>query len=306
MDLLKRLGEWLPEPLSNGQIKMQCPFVEKHTRDSQKRKQMFITPEINGYHCFSCKSHGKLSTLLTRKFGMGVFEALGYVTESVVRGMLKKPDEYVLEIENPWLVEPSPVFTDRGITAAVQKHFRVGLTEDGWTAIPYYFAGDLLAVQYRRGLGKDERELKTIKGFKKANYIYNYNPLEPEAVLVEGYTDVFRNFQFGYHAEGLWGTSFSDEQAELLSMHDRLYLALDNDLPGRRALEVVNHKMQRYETEILVVPYTDTDPGECRSLRTWRKAMKSATPYAEYSYEMTLLDEGYEAMKKEALKIFAV
>lgn len=264
---------------------------------------MFLNPAVNGYHCFSCHEHGLLTRLLVDKLDMGVFEALDYISKEVIAGYSsegREEDEF--EVEKSWIIEPSEIFSSRGITDEIQEHFKVGMTKDGWTAVPYYFADELVGVQYRKGLKKSERQMMNSKGFKKSLYIYNYDPSQPEATIVEGYTDVFRLEQLGFHSEGLWGTSFSEEQAELLSAHKTLYLATDNDSAGRRTLEIIKYRMSGYQTKIKVVPYLEKDPGECVSRRKWLKYKSESTSYEEYSYAMSMLDEDYVEMKENVIK----
>lgn len=300
MELLEALSLYEPEELSNGQIKMHCAFTELHSKDSQSRKQCYISLEKGWFHCFSCNSSGTLKRLLIEKIGLPHFAALEIVAKSVSdKPRFKK--EFVFEINEPWEIKPSPVFSTRGITDKIQKRFKVGITKTGLTAIPYYFENKLIAVQYRRGVKKEDRFLKNVTGFKKSEHIYNYNSGIKECVLVEGYTDVFRIEQFGFHAEGLWGTSFSEKQAELLSRHKRIYIATDNDKAGRVALEQINFMLSRYDVEIKIVPYSEKDPGECTRRLKWKNAMDNATSYPEYAYSMMLYNKEYLEIKNKAL-----
>ena len=62
--LLEIFAEFSPKVLSNGQIRMMCPFRDNHP-DGSGQMSFFINPSINAYHCFSCGAKGNLIRLLT-------------------------------------------------------------------------------------------------------------------------------------------------------------------------------------------------------------------------------------------------
>ena len=95
-NLLEVLSEYSPQLMSNGQIRCECPFRENHT-DGSGRMSCFISPDINGWHCFSCGSHGNLVRLLTTRFGVNYFEAM-----SMVRLTEYKPDKKEFDLDVMW------------------------------------------------------------------------------------------------------------------------------------------------------------------------------------------------------------
>ena len=79
MNILEVLDSFSPTQLSNGEIKMHCPFKENHSVDSQGRKQMFVNSDLNRYHCFSCGAKGLATKLLTGKLGVPLSDAIEIV-----------------------------------------------------------------------------------------------------------------------------------------------------------------------------------------------------------------------------------
>ena len=120
-------------------------------------------------------------------------------------------------------------------------------------------------------------------------------------VVVEGQSDVWRLYQHGYNACALMGADISPWQVKQLAQFERVYLALDNDLAGRRATEIV-YELLRNHTEIRLVPYTTKDPGDCIEKSEWESAFSNYSDYLEYSLTMTTEWDEYLDMKEEVLR----
>ena len=289
-----------PKQMGNGQIRMKCPFRDNH-KDGSGQMSMFVSPDKNAYHCFSCHEHGNLIHLLTTMFKVNYFEAVG-----MVRLTDYTPDKKEFDLDLSWDVDLPPVeFLSRGLTEETLRHFRVGTDPDGRIVIPYYkdFNNPTVLLGYQtRGYMGDTRIVRNNKGFDKETYLYNYCPKEfSYVVLVEGQSDVWRLFQFGYNATALMGSHISDEQIKMLSKFDKVYLALDNDEPGRRATEEV-YALLKDHVNIRLVPYTTSDPCDCIVKREWENAFVNSTDYMQYTLEMSLGWDGYLAMKDDVLR----
>lgn len=295
--LLDIFSEHSPRLLSSGQIRMECPFRENH-EDGSGKQSFFISPDINAVHCFSCGYKGSLVRLLTTKFDIGYFKAVEYVNLS---DFVREKKEFELDIV--WKQKPPRPFLKRGFTKDTLKHFQLGVTDDGWMIIPFYdnFENPKKLVGYQKRKDKPERVVINSTGFDKRHYLYNLDTSYDYVVLVEGYSDVFRLYQHGYNSCSTLGTSLSDEQVELLQSFDTVYLARDNDLPGREATERDNHLLSKH-VNIKVIPYTHKDPGACLSPKVWEKAFNSATDYLEYSIAMSMEWDGYLDMRNKVLK----
>ena len=296
LDLLSVFADYSPQVMSNGQIRMECPFRENHP-DGSGRMSFFATPNINGYKCFSCGCHGNLVRLLTTRFKVNYFESMNSVNLTDYSPCKKEFDLDVMwDFKNP-----PKEFIGRGITSKTLRHFFVGTMEDGGILIPYYsdFNHPLELLGYQQRWYGETRRVKNSKGFNKKEYLYNLDHTYDYTLLVEGQSDVWACYQAGLNACALMGVTLSEWQIKELSKFDKVYLALDNDEAGRRATERVNQLLKN-EVEILLVPYTQKDPGSC-STKELIEAVKESTDYVVYSMEMSMNWEGYVDMRDEVL-----
>lgn len=296
--LLDIFSEFSPVLMSNGQIRMKCPFRDNHT-DGSGQMSFFVSPQINAYHCFSCKAKGNLVRLLTTRFKVNYFEAVEMVNLTEYT-----PEKKEFDLDIMWDVDESPEeFISRGYTKNTLRHFRVGTTDKGEILIPYYadFRKPVELLGYQRRWYHPDRGVRNSKGFDRKSYLYNLDTSYDYVVLVEGQSDVWRLYQHGYNATALMGSDISSQQVEKLSKFKRVYLALDNDEPGRRGTEICYYFLKNH-VDVRLIPYDSDDPGECYSRKKWKEAFDSATDYVEYSMAMTLEWEDYLDMREEVLQ----
>lgn len=293
------LSECSPVKMANGQLRMMCPFREQHT-DGSGRMSFFVSPQINAYHCFSCNAKGRLVQLLTTRFGVNYFEAVELV--QFEEHEKKAKEEFELDVI--WDFNRAPEeFLRRGYTKETLKHFRVGMTDADEILIPYYsdFNHPTNLCGYQKRWYVDEnRRVRNNKGFDKKEYLYNLDLSYAYVVVVEGQSDVWRLYQHGYNAVALMGADISSWQVEQLAKFDRVYLALDNDEAGRRGVEICN-RLLRNVTNVLLVPYTTKDPGECADKSAWESAFAESTDYVVYSMEMAMNWDGYLEMRDKVI-----
>lgn len=295
MTIDKVLAKNNPRFLSSGQIKMRCVFRENHT-DGSGEQSLFLSPEINGYHCFSCKAKGRMTQLLMDKFDVSYYEAVEMVHVDT-DAYIKKKVEF--EIAEPWVIEPPEEFLDRGYRKSTLKHFRVGKTLEGTICIPVTFQDHIKGVVYQiREEGKNKRVWHSV-GLPKREILYNYDTRYKYAVLVEGPTDVWRIFEHKHNATGGLGSDLTKEQAELLQKFDDVYLMGDNDIAGIRFNEIAYQRLKNH-VNVLVIPYLAEDPGEI-SMREFVRGFKGATDYLTYSMAMTEHPR-YEKIRQEVIK----
>ena len=299
MDLMELFKDYHPERMSNGQIRMMCPFRENHT-DGSGKMSFFVTPEKGFYHCFSCGKGGKLLTLLTTMFGVSYSEAL----EMSAFTDYTPTKEKEWELDRSWTITPPKEFRTRGFKEETLRHFKFGYTDDGWIMIPFYnsFRKPHKLVGYQRRKNKPDRIVINSKGFKKADYLYNLDTEYDYVIVVEGYSDVMRLYQYGYNAVALLGSMMSEYQAEQIGKFKHVYLALDNDIPGREATERAYFQLKDRVQDIKLIPYPTKDPGDCISPRIWRNAFKQATDYMTYSISMSMEWEGYIDMRDQVIR----
>lgn len=289
--------DFSPQLMSNGQIRMECPFRENH-EDGSGKMSFFVSPDINAYHCFSCHSHGNLVRLLTTMFKVNYFEAI-----SMVRLTDYKPEKKEFDLDIIWDMDNSPKeFLDRGYSKECLKHFRVGTTDEGAILIPYYksFSPPNDLVGYQERWYSPSRRVKNSKGFEKKSYLYNLDYSYDYTIVVEGQSDVWRVWQHGYNVCALMGSDMSSEQVRMLSKFKRVYLALDNDVAGRRGTEIAYHLLKNH-CDVRLIPYTTKDPGECKSKSDWDIAFSANSDYVVYSMEMSMGWDDYLEMRDEVI-----
>jgi DNA primase len=277
--LLKILSEYneAPELLSSGQIRLHCPFKHLHSIDSRKRKQMFFTPAINAYHCFSCGSKGRLTKLLTEHYGVPFYEAV----EMVHIEQYEKLKKDSVEKDYYWELKLPEVFEKRGFKKElIVDKFRVGVGEGNVTILPNYWDGILKGIIYRIDTERGKKVWSS-EGFDKEHYIYNGDARYTDyVIIVEGHADVWRLLSWGFNAYGILGTEMSSWQAEHICKTPLVYIASDMDVAGIRAAEKW-YKLLYKDTECLFLDYPAKDPDTC-TYRNFRYAFKNPRSYAEF------------------------
>lgn len=250
-------------------------------------------------NCFSCEAKGNLVKLLTTRFKVNYFYAMGLVHHGE-----HKPKPAAFDIDAVWdFNKPPKEFIKRGYSKETLRHFRVGMTEDDEIIIPYYsdFKHPINLLGYQKRWYYPDRRVLNSKHFNKKEYLYNLDLSYAYVVLVEGQSDVWRLYQHGYNACALMGANISSWQVEQLSKFDRVYLALDNDEAGRRGVEICYFFLKNH-TDVRLIPYTTKDPGECASKDEWIEAFQGNTDYAVYSMEMAIGWDDYLDMRDEVLR----
>lgn len=278
MRLLEILKHHSATLQSSGQIVMQCAFPENHSTESQSRKQMYLSPDINAYHCFSCGAKGKLTSLLAVKFDVPYFEALEMVRidtyEKEKKADLSK-DEYYWNLTNP------PEFIARNYTIETLKKFKVGIGEKGETVIHMYWDGILKGLKFR--INEPKRKFWYSLSFNKEEYLYNGDACYKDyVILVEGETDVWRLLEWGYQSYGTLGTSLSDWQVGYIAKTKKVYIASDTDTAGIKAAHRWYNQLSKF-TDVEFLNYPAKDVGEC-SFRGFKYAFKNPCNYGEFLY----------------------
>ena len=258
--------------LSNGQIRMPCVFKEKHTAvgAGDGSSSLFINPQINAYHCFSCGSKGTAVNLF-HSLKVPIKEILRSVTISKLPTVVDKESSFRYTLN----LNPPAQFLARGFSKETLKYFKVSTDiKDGKevSVIPYESKGKIVGIKYRI-----ERDFWTTK-FNK-NFLYNDDG-DLEVIVTEGETDVWRAHQLGFHnCVGLLGVEFTKEQVQLLKGRT-VIIATDNDLPGRVCAERL-YQLLRLESKVKFLPYYGSDLGEAKEIN-----YDSSTTYSEYVSEM--------------------
>ena len=273
-----------PDIQANGQIRMQCPFRENHegkyaAASGDGSKSFFISPDINAYHCFSCKEKGKATVLLQKRFGIPYFTAIEYVT--LTETLIKERKEFELMIH--WKIVPPKELIERGFSAETLKHFKLGYSKKE-IIIPLFMNKKLVGIKYRSLDRSSTYPFWYSDGFHKEIYLYNYD-LERSikngyTIIVEGETDTFRLFDYGYDVTSTLGTSLSDEHVEMLSKIPKIYMAYDSDNPGITGMHKAYNKLKRL-TDVEFINYLAKDPADSTK-RNFAYGFKHACNYGEF------------------------
>lgn len=292
-------SEYDPTELSNGQIRMMCPFRENHTK-GDGLESFFVSPDIGAYHCFSCGAKGNLVKLLVNKFDVSYFDAieLGRLSTLTEKPKTVKK-EYEFEI--PWNEVSPKLFLDRGFKEKTLRRFKVGTDIEGWSVIPFIKENKFVGIQRRTEIG-GERVVINTEGFNKREFLYNFDNSPDDIFIVEGYSDAWRMWQYGDWAVATLGVSISSWQLEQLRKKKRITIATDNDLPGRKFLETLYYYLYKH-TEVDILIYEEKDPGEILSRKTWEFYTEECiVDYASYSLSRSMLDEDYLEWRDKIIK----
>jgi DNA primase len=300
MSLTEILAKWSITLQANGQYRGKCPFRENHTTGADGSNSFFVSPDINAYHCFSCKEKGTLLNLLIKTFKVALSEAVKVLTISLTSKKSKEVEELEVIVD---FSKPPKMFLRRGFYKSTLRKFKIGsyINEKGQevAAIPLINPeGKLSAVKYRIDTPKGKLLWST--KYDK-NFFYNQTN-GSEAIIVEGETDVLRCVQNGSNNTwGLLGSAVTKEQYKILRTLNTLYIATDRDEAGLRIAEELYESLHR-EVKILFVPYPKGDPEKCLK-KEWKEAVKAATHYAEYSLAMQkIFGVTYLKVKKDIKK----
>lgn len=277
------------------QWRMTCPFRELHDVNSDGSNSFFVSPEINAYHCFSCKSHGNLIQLLTVYFKVPLMQAYEYVNLSNLEHLLDESGRKKVELDESAIIPLAPAepYLKRGFGIRLQRFFEIsGEGDHVYTPI---FANDgSKIVAYKHRIGRNF--WYTPEGFDKENYLFNIHRVSGKfktCILVEGETDVLQSCN-----NGIWnvvcqsGGELSDTQVKLLLDFDEIILALDNDIAGTQYTEIAFKKLSPY-LPVKIMMYNADDPGKCKK-EEWVKAYNSPLEFAEYTFLMSMeMGESY-------------
>lgn len=302
------LKEFRPKKLPSGQIRMMCPFREHHDKLSQGLESMFLTPEKNIYHCFSCSSAGHLTGLLTTKFDVSFSDALELVNSDNIDYILKadskeKSEEFELDFIIP--IKAPKKYVERGFNARLLRMFNVG-EDDGVIYTPILDNEGMRIVGIKCRKGRNFWYLP--EGFDKSSYLYNFHRCKgkQKIILVEGETDVYQSCRWGiYEVCATLGGQLSEEQAKAIideESIEEVVLAFDHDMTGLKDIEVANYRLSPYK-RVSIMQYESQDPG-CSEKDEWRDGFEdNNVPYSVYSTMMALeMEDEYLAHKKQWLK----
>jgi DNA primase len=320
--LLRELGY---RPQGNNQFRGRCPFRQNHDKvfngSGAGEDSLFITPNKNVYHCFSCKAAGRVSSLLSQEFKVPLFEALRLITEGSIDSFIIGTSAYksrAVKLSNPTPDDLAPItlglpsfFTSRGFTAETLNHFKVGravIRREETALIPYFAVGSHVATLHRQqtAAGRDMWITPTL--FSKDVYLYNYDNADYDKPLLvlEGETDVWRSYQNGYeNAVAILGSNVTLQKVEMLAKFPKVILALDPDIVGVMAAEKLYRMLIRRGVSVsfLVLPEGVSDVGDATDAAEFLDCLANPCSYLEFSVRASnAFGAAYETKKATLIK----
>tara|TARA_Y100000034_G_scaffold29728_1_gene36182 strand:+ start:54438 stop:55334 length:897 start_codon:yes stop_codon:yes gene_type:complete len=268
-DLLQSIGIRRLSSTPTG-FKGCCKVNPNHHDNSPS---MHIHVEKGLVKCFSCGAFKPLFSFLIDE-GIEFSEAIEYLFLS---------NDYERRDEDDGLKEwtlgrkvPKSML-DRGFHMVTMKRFEVGYDEfEKRITIPLRFNNILYGVQYRAY----PKKFWATSGFNKDHFIYNFEPTE-ERTYVEGFTDCWKAWQNGTKDVSAILTAYpSDGQLDIMSKHEVINLALDNDKAGYKGMMRIHKEIGR-DVELNVIPMPVKDAGDC-SLEIWQNSFKNKTSFLEF------------------------
>lgn len=194
---------------------------------------------------------------------------------------------------HPYLTDPRDQY-GRGIPEETVLRMRVGYAPDyrvsrrpdgSWVTserivIPHWWKGDLVGWQTRRLDARDgTAKYLASTDFPKDSTIYNYQPGNRQALVVESAMSVLGHVHAIPEMESTWGAGLSDIQIGLLAKHSKVVHWPDNDKAGWESVEgydtywpnstrvrehhpAVGEKLSRSTDYWVVQSPWDADPGD--------------------------------------------
>lgn len=238
-----------------------CLVSDYHTDQSRHPTASLNTTKLL-YNCLGCHSGGSLIWLITvcrkcsteeaRKWlekqtgldGEGPELAQLLRIHEAIRAQRHGYDPipaFDPRIVQAWQAElPVDYLTGRGIDPANARQLGLGWDkESDRLVIPHWWDGHLVGWQARRlNDANDWQDKYTATGeFPRDSTIFNYDPTQRTAVVVEAPLSVVRHIHHVPNMIATFGAEVTDRQVRALQRFERIVLAYDNDKSGWRAVE---------------------------------------------------------------------
>lgn len=246
-----------------------CPFHEETT------SSFHASLTKNVFHCFGCQRKGNILDFVALTEKLDVRQAAFMIQEwfQVSSGDASQSAVHPSEIqagasgtryeasgENPPLtirlksLNPKhPYLAERGLEKDTIEYFGLGYCSRGLmrgrVVIPIHNERSELVAYSGRYPGEppeDRPKYLLPSGFRKSHVVFNLSRAGASAretglVVVEGFFDVFRVWQAGFHqVVAIMGSSLSERQRDLLAAsvgpQGKITLFLDQDDAGRTCL----------------------------------------------------------------------
>ncbi len=264
------------ESETDDELKARCPGHFTRVGKTDHRPSWSINRNSGLHHCFSCGYKGSFSSLVADTLGVSEFDAdLWTLRNSKVerRSRRKKEPAPIRESALALFVEPpDSALRERQISRQAARHYGIlwDPNKSAWVLpirLPLVTRdtserGELIGWQHKTK--HSFRNYPT--GVRKSTTLFGIDVVESETIfLVESPLDAARLYSEGFKGVvASFGVNVSKEQVELLHGMGMVVLALDNDKPGRQAMDDLHRRYRWPVIDYSVAPDTK-DVGEMTS-----------------------------------------
>lgn len=285
------------------EVKAECPFADLHESQTDKNPSLTVNLAKGVYYCNSCHSKGNLHTMYRQLYGLSSSEAWFQLGDSlkIPRPDGTKPTRPEIEIglvqeyHQKLMSLTGPIREvlreRRGLTDETLRRFQLGWDGERIT-IPVYDEFNEL-VNFRRYKWNSQEDQ-----YKVTNYTDEHNNAYGEVrifgidrvldssidyvVWSEGELDRIIAEQFGFvtacptSGAGTW----KPEWTKLFRNKKRVYLAQDNDEPGRLATVKLCEKLYRV-VDVYIVQWPEDFPAKGDITDFFTKCNQGAADFQE-------------------------
>jgi hypothetical protein len=331
------------ERVSDHELIHACLIDPTHTRQASEPTAS-LNYEKLAYRCLGCGARGGLLWFIATCRQETSVEARRWLSQTVgtdgqvmdiadlmryldavydvkkTKAMIPAYSQRMLDpwaLVHPYLTDPKaeggrgiPEENVRLLRLGYAEEYKVGETPDKRPitseriVLPHFWKGDLVGWQTRRLASDGTPKYLSSPDFPKDQTIYNYQPRNERAVVVESMMSVATHVHALPEMEATFGASVTDTQVRLLAKHPTVVLWMDNDKAGWDAIDgydqvnakgrVTGHtpglgELLARTCNVLVVdsPYA-ADAGDI-STEDALALVNSAIPYSAWTRPTTLL-----------------
>jgi len=221
--------------------------------------------------CFAGCGQGDFATLVSKVKNISREEALKIIDKNIVtkdeitvlkekiekliKGEVKEEEKVTPILEeatlNKFNYDDKEYMKNRGFNDIILGEFEIGKYCD-YVTIPIRNENkQLVAVIGRSISGAAAKYIPIMPryGFEKSTILYGLDKIDNstrECIIVEGHFDVLKGFQEGFrNCVAIQGSNLSKKQEMLILQNfNMVYIATDNDKPGREALKKIKRQLR--------------------------------------------------------------
>jgi 5S rRNA maturation endonuclease (ribonuclease M5) len=225
------------------EIRAVCPECSSITRTGRVEAQFYYNPEKGVGHCFHCGFKGKFQP----EEIMEVLDVVSDRIKPVFDFSCVSKLQPLNDISLRYLRKRFPEVTDEQLNS-----FDLAYSPERHAiAIPNYRSGKLIGVKYR---GIDAKSYTSEAGSQSGGY-WLTAPSRDKLLIVEGELDAVAGRLLGFEGSilALQTNKISQEALQESNNYRHVFLALDNDEPGRDGL----NELSRILTHSVPVTYPE-------------------------------------------------